>query len=107
MRLFHATTLRAARIIRDSGFRNARGSYGLVDEQTGRRIIVEGVFLADRILTCSEGVSPDATAYFRIVIPGKLISRFEWIEEGKGYREWCVPANIVNRHFQDRTIRSC
>ena len=33
-----------------------------------------------------------------------MIEPYELIEEGqgKGYREWCVPAEVVNKYFSKR-----
>jgi hypothetical protein len=32
-------------------------------------------------------------------IPEEIVAPFEWIEEDKGYREFLVPVEIVNRHL--------
>ena len=32
-------------------------------------------------------------------IPEEIVAPFEWIEEDKGYREFLVPAEIVNRYL--------
>jgi hypothetical protein len=26
------------------------------------------------------------------------LADYEWIEEGKGYREWLVPAEVIRKH---------
>jgi hypothetical protein len=31
-------------------------------------------------------------------IPLTMLADYEWIEDGKGYREWLVPAEFINRH---------
>ena len=31
-------------------------------------------------------------------IPGGVVAPYEWVEAGKGYREFLVPAEIVNRY---------
>ena len=41
---------------------------------------------------------------FEVVIDQKKISQYEWIEEGKGYREWLVPADLLNRFGSVRLL---
>ena len=31
-------------------------------------------------------------------IPFTRLAEFEWVEEEKGYREWLVPAEFINKH---------
>jgi hypothetical protein len=30
--------------------------------------------------------------------PQLCCTEYEWIEDGKGYREWLIPATVVNEH---------
>jgi hypothetical protein len=87
VRLYHRTDRAAA--IREGGFRDAGGSYG-----TSR--IHRGVWVADSPLNVNEGVEGDAVLV--IEAPASAIAPFEWIEEGKGYREFLVPADELNRY---------
>ena len=31
-------------------------------------------------------------------IPETMIAEYEWVEDGKPYREWLIPAEILNRY---------
>src|SRR4051812_5952858 len=93
MILFHRTSQAAARRILRSGFRDAAGFY-----MTTR--LTRGVWFSDRPLDASEGAGrcPRTDVLLRIVLPigqGKL-RKHEWIEAGKPYREWQLPAALVN-----------
>ncbi len=87
--LFHGTSKAAAEQIRAHGFRDATGTY-----MTSRK--VTGTWLSDRPLDESEGAC--SQAYFEVEIEGSLVEPYEWIEEGKPYREFLVPARIINNH---------
>ncbi len=101
MQLYHTTTLERAGIIKSGGFRDAEGSYGLMcDSQTP--YYIRGVFFSDSPLECSDGLLVDVSEVFVLEIPNDEIEPYELIEEGKGYREWCIPARLVNRYFTKR-----
>lgn len=87
MRVFHRTDAAEA-ILRD-GFRDASGSYMLANT------ILTGVFVSDLILDINEGAKGDDV--IEIEIPERVdLTAFEIVEELKGYREWCVPATLLN-----------
>ena len=69
------------------GFRDSVGRFG-----TDAKFA--GVWLSDQPLDANEGAHGDALLIVNIALT--KIRRFEWIEPGKGYREWLVPADIVN-----------
>lgn len=101
MQLYHTTTLERAGIIKSGGFRDAEGSYGLMcDSQTP--YYIRGVFFSDSPLESSDGLPEDVSEVFVLEIPDDEIEPYELIEEGKGYREWCIPARLVNRYFTKR-----
>lgn len=82
MKLYHRTPAPEA-VLRD-GFRERRGSMGLM-----------GVWLSDVPLGENEGArGPTVLA---TEIPDEELVDLEIVEEGKPYREWCVPAEVVNR----------
>jgi hypothetical protein len=86
--LFHVTTVdNAAAILRD-GFVNGRGEYMTSIE-------LRGVFLSDRPLE-DEGkiTDPIVLAVTFDLLPSELAD-FELVEEGKPYREWCIPAELI------------
>ena len=53
-----------------------------------------GVWVSDRPLDNSEGASGEAL--LQIDIAEDRLRAFEWIEEGKPFREWLVPAAVLN-----------
>jgi hypothetical protein len=90
MILYHRTTAKNAQQILTRGFQNATGTY-----PTDR--LWTGVWVSDRPLTGGEG-GADGDTLLRITI--KLneteLADFEWVEEGKGYREWLIDAALLN-----------
>lgn len=58
-----------------------------------------GVFLSDIPLGVNEGatVAHDTLLRVTLDIPVSDLAELELVEEGKGYREWVVPAVIINR----------
>jgi len=86
VKLFHRTP-QAASILKD-GFRDGEGTY--LTETMHR-----GVWLSDRPLDFGQGAK--GNDLLLLDIPEDDISPFEWIEEGKPYREFLVPAEIINR----------
>jgi hypothetical protein len=90
---------RAAAIL-SHGFEDATGSYGTDFEYSG-------VWLSDRPLDCNDaGFSPAVNVLLEIELdlPEAEIADYEWIEEDKGYREWLVPASILNRMARVRIV---
>ena len=104
MRLYHGTTLANAEQVASSGFQDATGNFGLYSAVSNEPVNTTGVFFSDLVLDENEGVC--SQAYFVLEIPGERLASYEWIEEGKGYREWCIPASLANSFFTDRTIYS-
>jgi hypothetical protein len=86
--LYYHTTDAAETILRD-GFRDATGSYGLATLE------LNGVWLGDSPLDFNEGATGDQV--LRVELPDDVdLSDFELVEEHKPYREWCVPAALIN-----------
>jgi len=87
MIFYHSTTREnAARILRD-GFCD-RTDYYLTSQ------LHTGVWLSDMPLDENEGASSEERLCLEL--DEARVTPFEWIEEGKGYREFLVPAAIVN-----------
>ena len=90
MRLYHTTD--AADVILHGGFRDATGSYGLVD------FTLSGVFLADIPVGPNEGAKGEQV--LEIALPDDVVlHEYELIYEDptmQGFREWCVPADVIN-----------
>lgn len=89
--LFHVATDTAAAAILQHGFRDGRGTY-----LTGQEF--SGVWLSDQPLDVNEGAEGSAVLAVTFSIPLARLAEFEWVEEGKGYREWLVPAEFINKH---------
>ena len=89
--VFHRTTRTAAEQILRSGFRDTTARY-LTDREWS------GVWVADRPLDNSEGASGEAL--LQVEIAEEILTDYEWVEEGKPYREWLVPADILNKDGQ-------
>ena len=86
---FHRTTKRAARAILRHGFKDADGSYLT-------NILHKGVWISDVPLDANEG--PPGGVLLSVKIDGRRVRAFEWIEKGKPYREFLVPASILNKY---------
>jgi hypothetical protein len=86
MRLFH-TTAAAAAILRD-GFRDSTGGYGFAELE------LTGIWLGDSPMTANEGAK--GAQVLAVEIDEELLANYEVIEDGKPYREWCAPADLVN-----------
>jgi hypothetical protein len=89
-RVFHRTTIEAATSILTAGFTDSTGSYMMANTT------LTGVFVSDVPLDANEGAHGDALLLITLA-DGTDIGDMEIIEEGKGYREWCVPASILNQ----------
>ena len=95
---YHRTD--AAEAILLEGFRDNNGLVGAYSAD------IEGVFLSDIPLDCNTGAKGKQLLEVRLPI-GCDISYYEIVEEdaeGKPYREWCVPAALINRHGQIRMV---
>ena len=72
-------------ILRD-GFKN--------DEATFMNVQMwSGVWLSDRLLEFNEGATLPT-----VNIPSDLIERYEWIHQGKPFREFLIPAEFLNKY---------
>lgn len=87
MNLYQRTN--AAEAILSGGFRDGEGRY--MTDQTWR-----GVWLSDRPLDANEGAW--GRYLLEIVIPEEIVAPFEWVDDEGTYREFLIPAEIVNRY---------
>jgi hypothetical protein len=87
MLVYHRTYSPEA--IVESGFRDGKRSY--LTSSTHR-----GVWVADRALDVNEGAMGDVILV--VDVPADVLEPFEWAEEGKPYREFLVPADVLNRY---------
>jgi len=77
-----------AQSILKSSFRDGTGKY-LTDK------IRKGVWISNRPLDSNEGAEGDTLLEIRI--PESEVTPFEWPEEEKPYREFLVPARVLNK----------
>jgi len=95
LRLFHRTTAKNAKAILAKGFTDATGSFGTMDRYTG-------------VLLTSQPVDVNAIDITLIEVELDLdedaLAAYERREKGKSYREWLVPAVLVNAHMKLRII---
>ena len=91
MILYHRTTADGAHAILSGGFRDATGYYL-------SRVETAGVWLSDRPIDANEGAK--GKVLLRVVLPidKRELRQYEWIKAGKSYREWQLPASLVNKH---------
>lgn len=89
MKLYHSTSLASAALILRDGFNDS----ALLD-------VAFGVFLADRPLDHGDDVARHANCCLEVRVPdGFELGIFELIEDDRpleAYREWIIPAEIVN-----------
>jgi len=95
MRLYHVTDRASAEQIQNEGF---------VDTEVihDNRELLIGVWLADRCLAGENdvgprlGPAPDVALW--LDLPDEAVERYERADPEKPYREFCVPADLVNDH---------
>ena len=95
--LYHRTTKDAAHSIRENGFRDATGAYLTKHTYTG-------VWFADVPLDENEGADGSVLLEVDLNVTDKEVSEYEWVEQGKPYREWLIPAEFVNARGQVRVV---
>jgi hypothetical protein len=95
MRLYHVTDRASAQAILDGGFNDTEVIHD-------NRELQIGVWLADRCLAGEDDVGqrlgPVPEVALEVELPADTAEAYERREDGKPYREFCVPAELVNRH---------
>jgi hypothetical protein len=92
MHVFHRTYCAAAIIA--EGFQDRRGRRHTEQEQSG-------VWVSDHPLDAIEGVHGDTL--LTLEVPEEILLEYEWRQE-VGYREFLVPAALLNQFGPPRTI---
>jgi hypothetical protein len=87
MLVYHRTD-HAAAILAD-GFEDGEGNYLTLNTH-------RGVWVADFPLDVNDGAIGEHV--LALEIPEEQLIEFEWVEEHKGYREFLVPASVLNGH---------
>jgi hypothetical protein len=86
--LYHRTRADIARSILATGFQDGDGYY-MTNNHHG------GVWFSDSPLGPEEGAYGDTMLFIRV--HENEIVRFEWTDQEKPYREWLIPAHVVNQ----------
>jgi hypothetical protein len=89
MIVYHRTRADIASAIMCNGFRDATGPYMTIYEHTG-------VWVSDRPLDINEGADGDTLLRIELRCRESELADYEWIEDEKPYREWLVPAALLN-----------
>ena len=97
MRVYHVTSSEAAQAIAAQGFRDSAGRFLTATHHAG-------VFVSDRPLWLESSIELEHLACFEICVDEQYLAGCEWIEEGKGYREWLVPAAVLNAGVPARLL---
>jgi hypothetical protein len=106
--LYHRTTALAAQAILDSGFRDNRHDFGFVNE-AGNPLEFEGVWLSDVPLDCNDFGHLDRDTLLAVTVDDPDLIDREVVEEGSvrsSYREWLVPAAVINARGEVRLVPS-
>ena len=85
-KFYHRTTREAAELIVKDGFHDSTGYYLTSTQRTG-------VWLSDVPLDENEGAKGGILLEVSLSHDAlKEMAKYEWVEHGKGYREWLIPA---------------
>ena len=89
LKLCHRTSTQAASAILRSGFEDRTGTYLTTTEWSG-------VWLSNIPLDINEGAGGDVLLEVELDLTEEVLLGYEWSEEGKTYREWLIPAALIN-----------
>jgi hypothetical protein len=89
MKLYHRTARANAESILREGFRDHTDYYMT-------RNLYTGVWFSSTPLDVNEGILGDTVLCLSLDLNEADLAQYEWVEEGKGYREWLMPAALVN-----------
>lgn len=87
---YHRADAENARTILDKGFANTSGHF------LNNRIWT-GVWLTSMPVDSSNAGGDEALLMVKLETAEQALSRWEWTAEGKSYREWLMPAALVNK----------
>ena len=97
MTIYYHRTDAAEAILRE-GLRDNNGLVGAYHAD------IEGVFLSNRPLNCMEGTKGEQL--LEVAFPSTLdLSYYEIVDDNNtSYREWYIPAEIINLHAKVRLL---
>ncbi len=87
--VYHRTSLDAIISILKGGFSDATGTYLVRAEHTG-------VWVSDCARDPTGGALGDALLTVSTFFSEGDLDAFEWVEDDKPYREWLLPAELLN-----------
>jgi hypothetical protein len=93
--LYHRTTAAVAEAVLNAGFIDGKGQYLTA-------AMHRGVWLSNRPLNSSEGA--DGDTLLEVSVPPAAVATHEWVEDGKPYREWLVPAEALQKSAWVRIV---
>jgi hypothetical protein len=99
IKLFHRTSAKVAKAIVQSGLKDGTGNYLTENEYSG-------VWLSNVPLDADEGARGDTVLEVTLDISEKELEEYEWVEEGQPYREWLIPASLINGKAIVRVVPS-
>ncbi len=92
MRFVHRTPRETAEAILARGFRDGEGFYLTAD-------VRKGVWLSDVPVDSQRGW---VTLEVETDLTEADLAKYEWVDEGNYYREWLVPASLINARMRVR-----
>jgi hypothetical protein len=102
--VYHRTSSSTAGAILAEGFRDSEGYYMTAGDEDGKPW--RGVWVSEEVFDASSlGIAWGEGVVLALSMPEDLLAQWEWVEEGKGYREFLVPAEILNASGRPRVIR--
>jgi hypothetical protein len=97
MRLYHRTTMANAELILRDGFVDRLDRYTSDFD-------VQGVWFSDQPKVMDECDSEEAVVSIDLDFRTKSLSSFEWTEDETSYKEWLIPAELVNSKMTRKRI---
>jgi hypothetical protein len=94
---YHRTNAENAQAIIESGFKNSSG-YFLSNR------IWTGVWLSSVPVDSEDAGEDAALLMVKLNLDENELAKWEWASEGRSYREWLIPAGIVNKHAKVEMI---
>jgi hypothetical protein len=95
--VYHITNAEAGELILAKGFRDSTGTYMTPNEHTG-------VWVSDRPCFLTGPYDVDSAACIELTIEDSLIAFYEWRQDWLRYREWLVPAELLNTRASMRKL---
>jgi hypothetical protein len=90
---YHRTTAEKARQILKNGFKD-------ITSDDSRNPQSRGIWLSDKPLGDNEGAEGDTLIKVTLDLPEEELEAYKWVEEGQTFREWFVPAELINPHMK-------